>query len=74
MQSPFYFVAVNIVSISDTTQLLPIDQYLVGTTASSLYRLRDLDKADAGFFIFTDLAVKQQGEYRLHFSLFEMVG
>lgn len=74
MQSPFYFVAVNIVSTSDTTQLLPIDQYLVGTTASSLYRLRDLDEADAGFFIFTDLAVKQQGEYRLHFSLFEMVG
>ncbi|KAJ8651942.1 hypothetical protein O0I10_012462 [Lichtheimia ornata] len=74
LQSPFYFVAVNIVSANDTTQLLPIDQYLVGTTASSLYRLRDLDDADAGFFIFTDLAVKQEGEYRLHFSLFEIAG
>lgn len=64
----------NIVSANDTTQLLPIDQHLVGTTASSLYRLRDLDDTDAGFFIFTDLAVKKEGEYRLHFSLFEIAG
>ncbi|KAI7886107.1 hypothetical protein K492DRAFT_203434 [Lichtheimia hyalospora FSU 10163] len=74
LQSPFYFVAVNIVAASDTMQLLPVDQYLVGTTVSSLYRLKDMDDTDAGFFIFTDLAVKQRGEYRLHFSLFEIDG
>lgn len=28
---------------------------------------------DGGFFVFGDLAVKKEGKYRLHFSLFEIV-
>lgn len=29
-------------------------------------------KADGGFFVFGDLSVKVEGEYRLKFNLFEM--
>lgn len=29
--------------------------------------------ADGGFFVFGDVSVKIEGEYRLRFSLFEMV-
>ncbi|KAI7886277.1 hypothetical protein K492DRAFT_177807 [Lichtheimia hyalospora FSU 10163] len=65
----------NLVAADDPTcTLLPTEEYLVGTTVSSLYRLRDIDNMDAGFFIFGDLAVLKEGQFRLHFSLFEMTG
>lgn len=65
----------NLVAADDPTcTLLPSQEYLVGTTVSSLYRLRDIDNRDAGFFIFGDLAVLKEGQFRLHFSLFEMTG
>ncbi|CDH60429.1 developmental regulator [Lichtheimia corymbifera JMRC:FSU:9682] len=75
LQSPFYYVMANLVAADDPTcTLLPSQEYLVGTTVSSLYRLRDIDNRDAGFFIFGDLAVIKEGQFRLHFSLFEMTG
>ncbi|CAO3608839.1 unnamed protein product [Mucor hiemalis] len=44
-----------------------------GSTVSSLYRLRDVDNSDGGFFVFGDLAVKKEGKFKLRFSLFEIV-
>ena len=43
---------------------------------SSLYHLKDSenDNRDAGFFVFPDLSVRQEGSYRLKLSLFEVVG
>ncbi|EPB91096.1 hypothetical protein HMPREF1544_01976 [Mucor circinelloides 1006PhL] len=75
LQSPFYFVMVNIVHAEnpDTTCPLPIKEYLAGATVSSLYRLRDIDNTDGGFFVFGDLAVRKQGYFRLYFSLFAMI-
>ncbi|KAL0137068.1 velvet factor-domain-containing protein [Mucor lusitanicus] len=75
LQSPFYFVMVNIVHAEtpDTASPLPTQEYLSGATVSSLYRLRDIDNTDGGFFVFGDLAVKKQGYFRLYFSLFEMI-
>ncbi|EIM80230.1 uncharacterized protein STEHIDRAFT_68625 [Stereum hirsutum FP-91666 SS1] len=32
------------------------------------------DNRDAGFFVFPDLSVRQEGSYRLKLSLFEVVG
>lgn len=66
---------VNIVHAEnpDTTCPLPTKEYLSGATVSSLYRLRDIDNTDGGFFVFGDLAVKKQGYFRLYFSLFEMI-
>ena len=34
--------------------------------------IADVLVADGGFFVFGDLSVKVEGEYRLRFSLFEM--
>ena len=45
-----------------------------GSTVSSLFRLKDLDNSDGGFFVFPDLSVRMEGQYRLKFSLFELVG
>lgn len=45
--------------------------YLVGSLASSIHRLRDTDNVEGGFFVFGDLSVKQEGRYRLRFSLYE---
>lgn len=45
-----------------------------GTIVSSLYRLKDVDQSDAAFFVFPDLSVRIEGNYRLKFSLFEIEG
>ncbi|KAI7886404.1 velvet factor-domain-containing protein [Mucor mucedo] len=74
LQSPFYFMVVNIVHTQNQSVLLPSLEYLSGSTVCSLYRLRDIDNTDGGFFVFGDLAVKKAGVYKLHFSLFELVG
>ncbi|ORE08436.1 hypothetical protein BCV72DRAFT_203637 [Rhizopus microsporus var. microsporus] len=64
----------NIVTEQDPqTLLLPAQDYLSGSTVSSLHRLRDIDNSDGGFFVFGDLAVKKEGRFRLQFSLFEIL-
>ncbi|KAI9498040.1 velvet factor [Zychaea mexicana] len=50
-----------------------LTNHLVGTTVSSLHRLRDTNNTDGGFFVFGDLSVRKEGNYKLHFSLFEIV-
>ncbi|RJE24811.1 developmental regulator VosA [Aspergillus sclerotialis] len=61
---------------------------LAGTSVSSLHRLKDVDnngesdvllapliannQPDGGFFVFGDLSVKLEGEFRLQFNLYEM--
>lgn len=45
--------------------------YLVGSLASSVHRLRDTDNAEGGFFVFGDLSVKREGRFRLLFTLYE---
>ncbi|GAN08839.1 conserved hypothetical protein [Mucor ambiguus] len=74
LQSPFYFTIANLVTEDDPeTPLLPVQDYMSGSTVSSLYRLRDIDNSDGGFFVFGDLAVKKEGKFKLKFSLFEIV-
>ncbi|KAI9005513.1 velvet factor-domain-containing protein [Phycomyces nitens] len=72
LQSPFYFMVANLMKANDTTKALDSHEYLSGSTVSSLYRLRDVDNTDGGFFVFGDLAVKKDGYYRLQFNLFEI--
>ncbi|CAO3697083.1 unnamed protein product [Umbelopsis ramanniana] len=72
-QSPHYFMCANLVHPHDHTKLyLPVQNYLTGTIVSSLHRLKDIDNSDGAFFVFGDLAVKEEGEFRLLFSLFEI--
>lgn len=47
---------------------------LGGTVVSSLHRLKDTDNQDGAFFVFGDLSVKLEGQFRLQFSLYEMRG
>lgn len=49
-------------------------RYTLGSTVSSLFQLKDEDKTDAGFFVFPDLSVRVEGEYRLKLDLYEIVG
>ncbi|KAJ5627348.1 Velvet factor, partial [Penicillium herquei] len=73
LQSPYYFMCC---SLYDATEDRPVpvapSTALAGTLVSSLHRLKDVDNSDGGFFVFGDLSVKIEGEYRLKFTLFEM--
>ncbi|KAI5802225.1 velvet factor-domain-containing protein [Pyronema domesticum] len=74
LQSPYYFMCTNLYSAThDQPSLIPPHQALAGTLVSSLHRLKDIDNSDGGFFVFGDLSVKIEGEFRLKFSLFEML-
>ncbi|XHG01196.1 hypothetical protein AWENTII_004593 [Aspergillus wentii] len=73
LQSPYYFMCC---SLYDATEDTPVpvapSTALAGTLVSSLHRLKDVDNNDGGFFVFGDLSVKIEGEFRLKFTLFEM--
>jgi hypothetical protein len=43
-----------------------------GCTVSGMHRLRDDQGIEGSFFVFPDLSVRAEGEWRLHFSLYEM--
>lgn len=45
---------------------------LTGTTASSLHRVKNFDNKDAAIFVFPDLAVREEGTYKLRFVLMVM--
>ncbi|KAI9271629.1 velvet factor [Phascolomyces articulosus] len=45
---------------------------LTGQTVSSMYKLKDYDNNDGGFFVFGNLCVRVEGQYRLRFTLFEI--
>ncbi|KAI8393776.1 velvet factor-domain-containing protein [Radiomyces spectabilis] len=62
----------NLIPCDASAVTLPSQDLFSGSAVSSLYRLRDVDDTDGGFFVFGDLAVKKEGQYRLHFSLFEV--
>lgn len=57
----------------DRVAPMPATEALTGTLASSLYRLKDIDNTDGGFFVFGDVSVKVEGTFRLKFSLFEVI-
>ncbi|ORE18440.1 hypothetical protein BCV71DRAFT_179497, partial [Rhizopus microsporus] len=45
-----------------------------GAVVQSLYKLKNLDNSDGGFFIFSDISVRLEGLYRLKFTLFSIEG
>ncbi len=58
---------------TEADQEEPLPNALIGTQVSSLHRLKDTDNHDGAFFVFGDLSVKQEGRFRLLFSLHKMV-
>ncbi|KAI9765568.1 MAG: hypothetical protein M1840_007257 [Geoglossum simile] len=74
LQSPYYFMCCNLYDpIHEQPATSAPHTALAGTLVSSLHRLKDVDNSDGGFFVFGDLSVKLEGDYRLRFSLFEML-
>ncbi|KAI9890003.1 MAG: hypothetical protein M1814_004621 [Vezdaea aestivalis] len=72
-QHPYFFMCCNLYDPNHERPAQAAPQTaLAGTLVSSLHRLKDVDNADGGFFVFGDLSVKIEGEFRLRFSLFEM--
>ncbi|PGH08497.1 hypothetical protein AJ79_05986 [Helicocarpus griseus UAMH5409] len=73
LQSPFYFMCCTLYNATeDKPATAAQSTALAGTLVSSLHRLKDTDNNDGGFFVFGDLSVKVEGDYRLKFNLFEM--
>ncbi|KAL8683570.1 MAG: hypothetical protein Q9186_000482 [Xanthomendoza sp. 1 TL-2023] len=73
LQSPYLFMCVNLCNAdAENPKQLDTQSFLSGSLVSSLHRLKDVDNSDGGFFVFGDLSVRVEGEYRLRFSLFEM--
>ncbi|RCH89494.1 hypothetical protein CU097_006141 [Rhizopus azygosporus] len=50
----------------------PTHNALCGQTVSSMFKLNDIDNQYKAFFIFGDLSVKVEGNYRLKLSLFQI--
>ncbi|KAL1959317.1 hypothetical protein VTO42DRAFT_2504 [Malbranchea cinnamomea] len=73
LQSPYFFMCCTLWHATED-QPAPVapSAALAGTLVSSLHRLKDIDNSDGGFFVFGDLSVKVEGDYRLKFNLFEM--
>ncbi|KAJ1344048.1 hypothetical protein BSLG_001188 [Batrachochytrium salamandrivorans] len=78
LYNPYYFVYASLMSATtDDEQHLLRDRYTrttTGSIVSSLYRLRDTDEKEGAFFVFPDLSVRSEGEYRLKFTLYEIIG
>ncbi|EEH20920.2 hypothetical protein PABG_03151 [Paracoccidioides brasiliensis Pb03] len=73
LQSPFYFLCCTLYSaVEDTPATAVQSTALAGTLVSSLHRLKDTDNLEGGFFVFGDLSIKIEGEFRLKFNLYEM--
>ncbi|MCJ1472130.1 hypothetical protein MMC13_000777 [Lambiella insularis] len=73
LQSPYFFMCCSLWDLEENKHVQQDSSaVLAGTVVSSLHRLKDIDNTDGGFFVFGDLSVKVEGEYRLRFSLFEM--
>ncbi|KAL4803626.1 velvet factor-domain-containing protein [Aspergillus unguis] len=73
LQSPYFFMACSLYDPhEDAPAPIPPSTALTGTLVSSLHRLKDVDNSDGGFFVWGDLSVKVEGEFRLKFTLFEM--
>jgi hypothetical protein len=72
--SPYLFMSSSLVPEEYDEQTkspeLP-SNYLTGSLASSIHRLRDTINTEGGFFVFGDLSVKQEGRFRLRFTLYE---
>ncbi|BFZ60542.1 hypothetical protein YB2330_001579 [Saitoella coloradoensis] len=75
LQNPYFFMCADLVpsAARDPERTTAVNRTLAGTVVSSLHRLKDVDNSDGGFFVFGDLSVKLEGEYRLKFTLFELV-
>ncbi|KAL4932747.1 protein vosA [Aspergillus undulatus] len=73
LQSPYFFMCCSLYDAQeDAPAPISPSTALTGTLVSSLHRLKDVDNTDGGFFVWGDLSIKIEGDFRLKFTLFEM--
>ncbi|KAK2732830.1 hypothetical protein FQN57_002472 [Myotisia sp. PD_48] len=73
LQSPYYFMCCTLYHATEDRPAPVVSaNALTGTLVSSLHRLKDIDNQDGGFFVFGDLSIRMEGEFRLMFDLYEM--
>ncbi|KAI1003109.1 hypothetical protein K3495_g5094 [Podosphaera aphanis] len=73
LQSPYIFMICTLIGQNDHNQPPgTLGASLTGTVVSSLHRLKDTDNQDGGFFVWGDLSVKVEGNYRFRFVLAEI--
>ncbi|KAI7904878.1 velvet factor-domain-containing protein [Cokeromyces recurvatus] len=74
--SHLFLIAVLIPSDKESQELnLALHTKLtIGRTVSSVYNLRDLDGSEGIFFVFPDISVRIEGNYRLQMCLFKIQG
>lgn len=74
MKGTNYFVNCSVLSDDNTrarTGRSAPRNLLSGCLVSSLHKLKDRENVDGGFFVFGDISIKQEGTYRLRFSLYK---
>ncbi|KAF2020747.1 hypothetical protein BU24DRAFT_7915 [Aaosphaeria arxii CBS 175.79] len=72
LQSPYLFMCASLWEAERDQAYDTATSSLSGSLVSSLHRLKDTDNKDGAFFVFGDISVKVQGNFRLHFSLFDL--
>ncbi|KUJ21770.1 uncharacterized protein LY89DRAFT_664936 [Mollisia scopiformis] len=73
LQSPYFFLSCCLVNDSPNQHSQgTLGTALAGTLVSSLHRLKDNSNSDGAFFVFGDLSVKVEGQFRLQFNLYQM--
>ncbi|KAF2460676.1 velvet factor-domain-containing protein [Lineolata rhizophorae] len=70
LQSPYLFTCATLCNEKGEPIQREQKEQLVGSLVSSLHRLKDVNNADGGFFVFGDISVRVTGTHRLMFSLF----
>ncbi|KAJ1560440.1 hypothetical protein HK096_008705, partial [Nowakowskiella sp. JEL0078] len=77
VSNPFYFAYATLVSANNSEEINVLkdtnSRAMTGSIASSLQRLKDIDGAYGGFFVFPDISIRLEGKFRLRFTLFEIV-
>ncbi|KAK9763395.1 hypothetical protein K7432_009968 [Basidiobolus ranarum] len=73
-QNPNIILFVSLISADIAQPEYIHPKCLTGTTVSSLFKLKDTDNSDGGFFVFPDVSVRLEGQFRLRFSLYEING
>lgn len=75
LSSYLFLIAVLVPADASEDEQLNIllhSKLTVGRTVSSLYMLRDLDGSEGAFFVFSDISVRAEGNYRLRMCLFNI--
>ncbi|KAI8907239.1 velvet factor-domain-containing protein [Gorgonomyces haynaldii] len=76
LHNPFFFVYASLVDPESLQDLSTVKNYgsrvMTGSVASSLYRMKDLDNSYGAFFVFPDISIREKGQFRLKFTLFEI--